>query len=255
VPLLVRDRAIGQLSLGKQEPCYFTDADVELVVAFASQVAVAIENAQLYEQSRQLAVVEERQRIARELHDSVSQALYGILLSASAVRNMLDTDPNEAIEPVDSVVSLASAGLAEMRALLFELRPESLETEGLVAAIEKRAIAVRARYGLDVRLSLCSEPDLPLRVKETFARVLQEAVHNVIKHAGARAVDVILDFQDGALRLTVQDDGAGFDASAAHPGHLGLTSMRERLTLLTGDLKIESSPGVGTTVTAAVQIL
>jgi signal transduction histidine kinase len=254
VPLLVRDRAIGQLSLGKQEPCYFTDADVELVFAFASQVAVAIENAQLYEQSRQLAVVEERQRIARELHDSVSQALYGILLSASAVRNMLDTDPKEAIEPVDSVVSLASAGLAEMRALLFELRPESLETEGLVAAIEKRAIAVRARYGLAVHLSLCSEPNVPLRVKETFARVQQEAVHNVIKHAGARTVDVTLDFQDGALRLTVRDDGSGFDAEAGYPGHLGLASMRERLALLAGELRIESLLGVGTTVTAAVQV-
>ncbi|MGE0057106.1 MAG: histidine kinase, partial [Dehalococcoidia bacterium] len=150
VPLRLKDRVVGLLALTHEEAGFFTAHHYELVQAIANQAAVAIENAKLYEAAQQLAAVEERQKLARELHDSVSQALYGIALGAKTARTQLDRDPLKAIEPVDYVLQLAEAGLAEMRALIFELRPESLELEGLVAAMEKQVAATTARYGIKV---------------------------------------------------------------------------------------------------------
>jgi signal transduction histidine kinase len=215
---------------------------------------VAIQNAELYERAQQAASLEERQRLARELHDSVSQALYGIALGARTARTLLDRDPQKAAEPVDYVLSLAEAGLTEMRALIFELRPESLETEGLVAALEKQVAAARARYGLSVDANLGPEPDAPLDVKEAIYRVAQEALHNVVKHARARHVQLRLAIEGGALTLEVQDDGAGFDPSGEFPGHMGLTSMRERVGRLAGEIEITSAPRQGTRVRARVPV-
>src|SRR5213078_3825441 len=136
------------------------------------------------------AALEERQRLARELHDSVSQALFGISLGARTARALLAQDPARAAEPIDYVQSLAEAGLAEMRALIFELRPESLESEGLVAAISKQAAALRARHQIEVRADLGAEPALPLERKEALYRIAQEATHNTVKHARAGAIDL-----------------------------------------------------------------
>jgi PAS domain S-box-containing protein len=136
VPLVVKDQVIGMITLSSYTESFYTEEHAQIVTAIAHQAAIAIDNARLYEQAQQLAAVEERQRLARELHDSVSQALYGIALGARTARTLLDRDPSRAVQPVDYVLQLAEAGLAEMRALIFELRPESLEQEGLVAAIE-----------------------------------------------------------------------------------------------------------------------
>ncbi|MBN2391849.1 MAG: sensor histidine kinase, partial [Anaerolineae bacterium] len=153
--------------------------------------------------------------------------------------------------PLDYVLSLAEAGLAEMRALIFELRPDALEKEGLVAALTKQAEAIRARHKLDMHTDFCSElPDLPLATKEALYRVAQEALNNLIKHAEARRVVLRLRCVPGILTLEVQDDGVGFDPQADYPGHLGLHTMRERVERLGGGLAIESAPGAGTTVQA-----
>lgn len=250
IPLILKDRVIGMLTLKHNIPDHFTEQHARLALAVANQAAVAIENARLFEQAQGLAALMERQRLARELHDSVSQALYGIALGARTARTLLDRDPSRLAEPLDYVLSLAEAGLTEMRALIFALRPESLELEGLVAALSKQAASVRARHGIDVEVDLCDEPELTIERKEALYRITQEALHNIVKHAQASRVELQLTLRDGALLLSVRDNGQGFDPAQRFPGHLGLRSMRERVTKLGGTLTIESEPGHGTTVRA-----
>src|SRR6266496_4919330 len=206
-PLTLKDRVIGMVTFTAREPRYFTPRHATLVLAIANQAAIAIENARLYEQAQQLAALEERQRLARELHDSVSQALYGIALGAHTARTLLDRDPGLAAKPLDYILALAEAGLAEMRALIFELRPESLETEGLVAALMKQAAALHARHNIPVETDLCDEPDLPLKVKQELYRVAQQALHNTIKHARAGQVNVRLGRTAEAIILEIRDNG------------------------------------------------
>jgi signal transduction histidine kinase len=194
----------------------------------------------------------ERRRLARELHDVVVQALYGIVLGARAARGLLDRAPGQAAEPLEYVLSLAEAGLAETRALIFDLRPESLETEGLVAALTKQAAPLSARHGLEVHTDLCDEPALPLDIKEALYRIAQEAMHNTVKHAQAGRIALRLADQAGTIVLEVCDDGKGFNPAGSFPGHLGLRSMSERATQLGGTLQIESAPGRGTCVRAEI---
>ena len=255
VPLVIKGRVVGLLSMSRAEPDYFERRHMELAAAFAGQAAVAIENARLYDQAQRVAVLDERQRLARELHDSVSQALYGIALGASTARTLLRRDPRAALEPIEYVLSLAEAALAEMRSLIFELRPEFLENEGLVAAIGKRVEATAVRHGLNILWQPPAEPEAPLPVKEAAFRIVQEALHNVVKHARARNVTVRLEAVPGALLFEVSDDGAGFEDEEPVAGHLGLQSMRERAGNLGGQVEVVSVPGQGTTVRGRLPIL
>ena len=184
----------------------------------------------------------------------MSQALYGIALGARTARTLLDRDPARAGEPLDYVLSLAEAGLAEMRALILELRPESLASEGLVGALTRQAAALRARHKLDAGTHLGKEPDLPLPTKEALYRVAQEALNNTVKHARATKIRLALSPEAGATVLVVGDDGKGFDPGGCFPGHLGLQSMRERIAQLGGTLTITSAPDEGTTVRAVVPV-
>ncbi|TME08472.1 MAG: PAS domain S-box protein [Chloroflexi bacterium] len=254
IPLTLKEQAIGMLVLLSSEKQAFTPHHATLALAIANQAAIAIENARLYEQAQELAALEERQRLARELHDSVSQALYGIALGAHTARTLLDRDPTQVAEPLDYVLSLAEAGLAEMRALIFELRPESLEIEGLVSALTKQGAALHARHDITVQTDLSAEPALPLKVKQELYRIAQEALHNTVKHAHASKVDLRLCQTSEAVILEVRDNGRGFDATASFPGHLGLHSMQERVKGLGGVLQIESAPGQGTCVRAQVPV-
>jgi signal transduction histidine kinase len=251
-PLTLKDRVIGMVTFTARESGYFTPRHAALALAIANQAAIAIENARLYEQAQELAALEERQKLARELHDSVSQSLYGISLGAHTARTLLDRDPGQVAKPLEYILALAEAGLAEMRALIFELRPESLETEGLASALIKQAAALHARYDVPVETDLCDEPDLPLKVKQELYRVAQEALHNTIKHARASKVNVRLRRMSEAIILEIQDNGVGFDPLGSFPGHLGLLSMQERLKNLGGVLSIESTAGQGTTIRARV---
>ena len=252
VPLVSKERAIGLLAVLHEEPGHYTEGDAELVRTIANQAAIAIENARLYEQAQSAAALEERQHLARELHDSVSQALYGITLGADAALTLLERDPVRIDEPLQYVRSLAEAGLAEMRALIFELRPESLENEGLVAALEKQAASLQARHEIEVHVSLGGEPDVPLEAKEMLYRVAQEALHNTVKHARASGVDLKLERDANGITLEIGDDGVGFDSSSSFPGHLGLKSMRERAERLDGKFEVESGLGGGTRIRVRV---
>ena len=155
---------------------------------------------------------------------------------------------------MDDVLRLSAAGMTEMRALIFELRPESLEQEGLVGALEKQAAAVQARHGIDVHLAASDEPDLSQRAKEALYRVAQEALHNAAKHARARRLDLVLEVGNGTVDLVVADDGRGFDPHGQFPGHLGLQSMRERAASVGGTLEIASAPGEGTRLNLRVPL-
>ena len=253
VPLQVKDRLIGVLRLDHEEANHFNEAHARLALAFANQAAVAIENAHLYEQARSLASLQERQKLARDLHDSVSQALYGIALGARTARVLVEREKASQaslIESLDYVLSLAEAGLAEMRALIFELRPESLELEGLVAALTKQAAATRARYPINVETELCDEPPIPLSKKEALYRVAQEGLHNVVKHAQAKNIRLVMGCDDRQIVVEVHDDGIGFEPAQSYPGHLGLRSMQERIERHAGSLTIKSAPGEGTTLIA-----
>ncbi|MCC7364583.1 MAG: GAF domain-containing protein [Dehalococcoidia bacterium] len=252
LPVLVGEKVFGLYLMGFEQRQSFPREVQRMFGALAQRAGIAIENAQLYEQAQNLAAVEERQRLARELHDSVSQALYGIALGARTARTLLDRDPTKAVEPVDYVLQLAEAGLAEMRALIFELRPESLANEGIVRAIEKHVASLHARYGIRVDAVLGDEPEVPLLVKEALYRIMQEALHNTVKHARAQNVRVALGFDGEVVTLDIRDDGAGFDSDGEFPGHLGLKSMRERALRLGGSVTIHSKPGEGTQIVASI---
>jgi signal transduction histidine kinase len=252
VPLRLRDQASGMLVVTSKEEQAFTERHATLALAIANQAAIAIENARLYAQAQELAAVEERQKLARELHDSVSQALYGISLGLHTARIQVERDPEKLPVSLTDLLSLADAALAEMRALIFELRPESLEREGLVTALAKQGAAVQARHELSVQTDLCDEPALPLPSKQALYRIAQEALHNTVKHARASKVKVTLSQTAAVVILEVRDDGVGFDPHGSFPGHLGLRSMQERVRDLGGTFQIESAPGQGTQVLAHV---
>jgi len=205
---------------------------------------------QLYEQAQELAALQERQHLARELHDSVSQVLYSMSLGAHTVLEALeDHDYEQAQTSTEYVIALVEAGLTEMRALIFELRPESLATEGLVVALSRQVAVLRARHKLTVEFDLEEEPDIPLEQKEALYRIAQEALNNIVKHARASTVILRLTMQETDIILEIRDNGRGFEPDASFPGHLGLRSMRERATRAGGTYHIQSTPGQTTTLT------
>lgn len=252
LPLDTLARSVGALSVAYAHDDEPDGPSQAFVRAVADQAAVAIENARLYGAAQHAAVLEERQRLARDLHDSVSQALFGIGLGARTARTLAERDPAAVIEPLDYVLGLAEAGLAEMRALIFELRPEALASEGLVAALDHQVRALAARHDVDVDASFGEEPELDMLVKEALYRVTQEALHNIAKHADATRVTVRLELEADRVALRISDDGVGFDPSGVFPGHLGLTSMRERVEGVDGSIELTSQPGKGTTLSVHV---
>jgi signal transduction histidine kinase len=254
VPLTIKGQLIGMLAVSSPERNAYQELDARLAMALANHAAVAIENARLYEQARELAVLEERQRLARELHDSVSQALFGIGLGAQTALALLEHEPEKVADPLRYILELANTGLAEMRALIFELRPESLEQDGLLRAIERQAAALGARYRVNIETVLESEPDISIPVKEALYRIAQEAMHNAVKHASPRTIWLRLGWQADVVTLEVADDGKGFDASRSFPGHLGLKSMPERAERLGGRVTVTSTPGTGTCVRATIPL-
>jgi signal transduction histidine kinase len=260
--MLTGVRAIKSGDLNVSVPVTSNDELGELAASFnqmtgelnrrTHELAQTSAELQLKEAQLKVATLEERQRLARELHDSVSQALYGIALGARTAQAQLERDPARLAEPLDYILSLAEAGLSEMRALIFELRPESLQNEGLVAALTKQTDALRARYKLGVVTHFGPEPDIPLEIKEALYRIAQESTHNVAKHAHATRVDLTLQESEGIVLLEIRDNGRGFDASREYPGHLGMKSMPERAARIGGNFQLSSRPGEGTVITVTV---
>lgn len=262
IRLFVEQRWVGALVFHSQTPRHFSEREKRLALGVGDYVLGALvrirareeseaarQRAEAFaEQVQQLAVLEERNRLARELHDSVSQALYGIVLGAQTARTFLDRDPSRAVDPLDYVLSLSEAGLAEMRALIFELRPETLEKEGLIEALSKQVTMLRARHGLAVNTHFGLEPDMPLKLKEAAYWIAREALYNVVKHAHASTVEIQMSTSDDSFSLTVCDDGLGFNTDGDFSGHLGIKSMTERAQKIGGVLRVVSHPGDGTRI-------
>ena len=254
VPFTIEEQVCGWLLLYHGSPGAYTTHHAALAQTVANQAATAVENAYLFDRTRHLAALEERQRLARELHDSVSQVLYSIGLAGHTALTLLKRDPDRAAEPMKYLLSLAEAGLAEMRALIFELRPESLEKDGLVVALSRQAAALRARHDLEVHTDLGEEPMIGVEIKEALYRIAQEALNNVAKHAQASQVAIRLYEVDNRVALDVIDDGIGFDPEREYPGQMGLVSMRERAATVEGTLELESASREGTRVRVRIPI-
>ena len=208
---------------------------------------VRLEN-ELRRQAGELAAGEERAHLARELHDSVTQALFSMTLVARSVEMLLDRDPEAAREQLGQLRELQREALAEMRALIFELRPGNLEQDGLSRALKTHAAALQGRLGLPIVVDSDLPERLPLAAEEVLYRIAQEALHNVVKHAAAHRVRVEVRRQDGGVRLSVEDDGKGFDPERVPEGHLGLAGMRARSERVGARFSCTSKPGEGTTV-------
>ncbi|MCA9796310.1 MAG: PAS domain S-box protein [Candidatus Eremiobacteraeota bacterium] len=204
---------------------------------------------ELQRETEEKTKLEERQRLGRELHDSVSQALYGIGLGVRTALAQLDRDASKAREPLEYVLSLTDSALTEMRALLFKLRPQALENVTLSEALSGQLAALKVRYELETEAQTPSEePMMPLELKHAAFRIALEALNNAVKHAYPQRLRLRLSFPDSQLCLEIEDDGRGFDPDGEFPGHHGLASMQERVERLRGEFAIESELGVGTTI-------
>jgi signal transduction histidine kinase len=250
VPLAVQDEARGALTLYYAQPRAFTDEEVGLASAFAAQAALAIENARLQAQARQAAALEERQRLARELHDAVTQTLFSTALIGEVLPELWEVDPAEGRARLEELRRLTRGALAEMRALLVELRPGALTELPLGELLRQLAQATVGRTRLEIGVEVSGQPDgpLPPDVQVALYRIAQEALSNAARHARAGRARVRLDHEPVGLALVVEDDGRGFDPAAVPPGHLGVGIMRERAAAVGAALRVDSAPGAGTRV-------
>lgn len=251
-PIMYRGAIVGLLTAIYRKDELPYEAETTFLATLADQATMAAEQARLAAGARKKAALEERQRLARELHDSVSQTLYGIQLGARVARDRLDHDPARLAQPIDHVMRLAEAAQAEMGALVFELRSDSLETEGLVANLVRQIEAVRARHGIAGQTAVRDEPRVSIEVKQVLYRIAQEALRNTGIHARARHVDVRLTARRGTVVMEIADDGVGFDPDQPFPGHLGLRLMQERVLAVGGSLEVNSSRGRGTLIRVRV---
>jgi len=248
VPLASKGRTLGLFLLGKREPGQLSPEELSLLRSIGQHVGVAMENARLYEQAEQTAVVAERGRLARELHDAVTQTLFSANLIADVIPRIWKRNPEEGLQNLEELRQLTRGALAEMRTLLLEMRPKSLERSDIKSLLTQLADAFIGHVRVPVSLDIQGDCELTHEVKIAFYRVAQEALHNIAKHSGARQVELRLGCQPGGLNLCIKDDGLGFDLESIPPDHMGIAIMRERASSIGASLKIESQPGEGTTV-------
>lgn len=248
IPLKFKDQLVGLLSIHHHLVDYYTATDARLAFAFANQAAVAIENARLYQQAQDMAASQERNRLARELHDSVTQALYSLILYAGATRAALQSGKSQVAEKnLAEVVTVAREGMRDLRLLIFELRPPMLEDEGLAGALQIRLEAVENRAGLQTKFHMEGKPNLSSEVEKELYWSLHEALNNILKHAHAKNIWMNLCFRKNSATITLKDDGVGFEASNYNWSNgMGLKNIADRVEKIGGKLRIESKMGEGT---------
>jgi signal transduction histidine kinase/HAMP domain-containing protein len=254
VPLQTQSGVIGVLNVESDQLNAFDESDLAVLQSLARQAAVAIENARLYRQAQQLAVLEERNRLARDLHDSVTQALYAVSLYSEAAIRLLSSGESDLVaDHLHELRDMAQGALREMRLLVFELRPPILERDGLVPALEARLEAVEGRAGLECRFQVEGDGRLPPQIEEGLYGIAREALNNILNHAQASTVAVSLRQDQLTVVLEIRDDGIGFDPDLVQDlGGMGLTGMKERAMQLGGRFVLRSSPGSGTLIRVEV---
>jgi signal transduction histidine kinase len=257
VPIVFKGDVIAALYLtDKTTAPEFSEADEELVAVLAAHAAVLIEHARLYEASRELSVLDERNRLARDLHDAITQSLFSLRLMIETAGSLLPADPGRAGAELERARALVEALFGELRSLIFELRPPALDQDGLSATVRKHLEVVGRAHDLAVEMSATGDGRLSQVAEREAFRIVQEAVTNVVRHAHASSLTVTLDIERDRATFSVGDDGVGFDPSARtiRSRRLGLTSMRERAQGLGGKLTVDSHPGKGTTVRLEVPV-
>jgi nitrate/nitrite-specific signal transduction histidine kinase len=248
IPLIAKGRLVGSLNLSTNKSRTYPPEQIALLTTIGQQIGVAVENAQLYEQAEQTAIAAERGRLARELHDAVTQTLFSASLIADVIPRIWKRDPEEGMQNLEELRQLTRGALAEMRTLLLEMRPESLERADIKSLLTQLADAFIGRVRVPLNLEIDGDCELTHEVKIAFYRIAQEALNNIAKHSGARQVELHLECQPGHLNLRIKDDGLGFEVNSIPPGHMGIGIMQERANSIGAILKIESQLGQGTTV-------
>ena len=254
VPLIVKNEGFGGITLYYRAPRKFTEEELQLAMSIGEQAAMAIENARLRTQAEQSAAFAERNRLARELHDSVAQSLYSVTLYAEAAARLIGSDrAPEAADHLRDLGTTAREALREMRLLIFELSPPALETRSLADAIQTRLDAVESRGGMAVQFRVEGTEHLGRRCRQELYQIAQEALNNALKHSHAQKVTIRLEFGGKETRLSIRDDGVGFNVEQARrKAGVGLRSMRERVERIGGTLEVDSGweRGTGILVTA-----
>jgi len=248
MPITDGDEILGELFLAnKRKPGGFTERDQELLRLLAAHAAIALVNARLYERSRELSIMEERNRIARELHDAVTQKLFSLRLTVDAAATLLDRDPARAAAELATVRELATDATGELRAIMVGLRPVDLAGDGLDVALRKQADLLDRVHRASVRFAGEPVPGMSAAQQEAAFRIAQEALHNALRHGDPKHVVITLAVRDGVAELRIADDGTGFDTdvNTSATRRLGLASMRERAAAVGGRLSVTSRLGDG----------
>ena len=238
------------------KPGRFTQDDIRIMSLFADQAAIAIETARLHKQAEKLAAVNERQRLARDLHDSVTQTMYSLSLYADATQKALQGNKvDKALDHLEELRKMVREAMLDMRLLIFELHPPILQKEGLATALQTRLESVEARSGIHTEIKAFNERKLPIEVESELYRIVQEALTNVVKHANADRVSIMLHYYGDKFKLQVQDNGIGFDSDATSKGSgLGLKGIQERVKRMKGTFSVESTAQTGTILEVTINI-
>lgn len=252
-----RGRIVGILNVFASTGQTFSAVEIALLDSVADQMGVIVENGYLHQQAEQVAILEERNRLARDLHDSVSQSLYSLNLFAEAGLRLIDSKNREKLRQcLRQLHDTSLESLRQMRLLVYELRPETLEEEGLVGALQHRLDAVEGRANVNANLYVEGDIEtLPDEVEDHLYRIAQEALNNALKHASASLLTVRIHAEADQVELIIEDDGKGFDVDEAEQsGGIGLESMEERAEEIEGELFVESAENQGTTIRVVVDL-
>ncbi len=248
VPLAVKGRVIGGIGVAHAEPDRFTTHDADLSLIVANQAAITLVNAHLYEQAQTVATLEERQRLAQNLHDAVNQSLFSASLIAEVLPRLWERSPDEGRQSLEDLRRLTRGAMAEMRGLLVELRPLVLTDSELGDLLRQLGDALTGRTNIPVAVTIMGQGSLPAEVQVALYRLCQEGLNNIAKHAGANQVEINLQYEAGMVKLHIRDDGCGFNPAHISSGHHGLSIMQERAKAIGATLSITSQKSHGTEI-------
>jgi len=251
MPITDGDEVLGAIYLANRRHGRFSERDEELLAVLAAHAAIALTNARLYERSRELTMLEERHRVARELHDAVAQKLFSLRLTAEAAATLLPKDPQRALLELESVRKLAAQATEELGQVIAELRPRELADAGLIETLRRRVALLNRVHDAELTFEATVQSRLSIAAEEVVLRVVEEALHNALRHSSAKHIAVTLKpAKAGGMTVTIADDGTGFDPAPARG--LGLISMKERARRINGTLTVISRPGKGTNLALGV---